>query len=402
MVNNYNDKMIKVWRANIDVQVCLDNFALVTYICDYLTKSDDGLTKFMKEAIKQKKSSNMGAFEKLNYVKQVYFSHRQVCEAEAVYRLSPDLHLKGSNVTTKFLATGFPQNRNDYYINISAEDENKTEDRSNETFKIDKRSGLFKKALSIHKKYEMRPKYLDDLCLAQFVSSYNNCEKPKKVTFQERCSEETGDLTHFQTGKKLPRYILLENNVCMRLRDTPYILRIHSSKKKQGHEEYYAELLLFYPYRNEENDLTTEETQCQNLFLANYELIRQNRLKLYPCSKEIEQMKILLETSDDTRPEHLFDTLDAEGQQENLDVEEDILPIDDTELPQEYGDNQSLDFVDSDYAKFKPIPSKDILTMKKEASQLSLEQGIVFEQIIKFCKDEIIAEKMAIWKQNLL
>ena len=99
----------------------------------------------------------------------------------------------------------------------------------------------------------------------------------------------------------------------MRLRDTPYILRIHSSKKKQGHEEYYAELLLFYPYRNEENDLTTDEIQCQNLFLANYVLIRQNRLKLYPCSKEIEQMKILLETSDDTRPEHLFDTLDAEG-----------------------------------------------------------------------------------------
>ena len=55
MVNNYNGKMLKVWRANIDVQVCLDNFAIVTYVCDYLTKSDDGLTKFMKEAIKEKK-----------------------------------------------------------------------------------------------------------------------------------------------------------------------------------------------------------------------------------------------------------------------------------------------------------------------------------------------------------
>ena len=52
MVNNYNGKMLKVWNANMDVQFCLDNFAIVTYVCDYLTKTDDGLTKFMKEAIK--------------------------------------------------------------------------------------------------------------------------------------------------------------------------------------------------------------------------------------------------------------------------------------------------------------------------------------------------------------
>ena len=100
--------MLKVWNANMDVQFCLDNFAIVTYVHDYLTKTDDGLTKFMKEAIKEKKSSDIGTFEKLNYVKQVYFTHRQVCEAEAVYRLSQDIHLKGSNVATKFITTGFP------------------------------------------------------------------------------------------------------------------------------------------------------------------------------------------------------------------------------------------------------------------------------------------------------
>ena len=105
-------------------------------------------------------------------------------------------------------------------------------------------------------------------------------------------------------------------------------------------------------------------------------------------------MKILLETSDDTRPEHLCDIMDSEGQQENLDVQDTILPLDDSELPQEVGDNQSLDFVDSDYAKFKPIEQKDIKTMKKEASQLSFEQRIIFDKIVKFCKEEIIAEKI--------
>ena len=150
MVNNYNGKMLKVWRANMDVQFCLDTYAIITYVCDYLTKTDDGLTKFMKEAIKEKKNSNIVIFEKLNYVKQVYFTHRQVCEAEAVYRLSQDLHLKGSDVATKFIGTGFPHHRNDYYVKVANDDENAPDIISKETLKIDKRSGTFMKTVTIH------------------------------------------------------------------------------------------------------------------------------------------------------------------------------------------------------------------------------------------------------------
>ena len=97
----------------------------------------------------------------------------------------------------------------------------------------------------------------------------------------------------------------------MKLRETPYILRIHASKKKQGHEEYYAELLLYCPFRNELNDLSTDENICLNLFLSNFEILKENRQKLFPFSNEIDEMKILLESSESTRPEHIFDTLDS-------------------------------------------------------------------------------------------
>ena len=106
----------------------------------------------------------------------------------------------------------------------------------------------------------------------------------------------------------------------------------------------------------------------------------------------MEVMKFLLESSENNRPEHIFDTLDAEGQQENPDVQEALLPVDDSELPQEVGEHGNLDF-DGDYAKFKPIQLGDLATMKSEACQLSLQQRIVFDKIIKFCKGEIIAEK---------
>ena len=105
---------------------------------------------------------------------------------------------------------------------------------------------------------------------------------------------------------------------------------------------------------------------------------------------------------DNNQPENIYDTLDTEGQQENLQVEEETLPIDDSELPHEIAECGSVDFVDSDYAKFKPLPSKDIATMKNEACQLSFEQRVVFDKIVKFCKDEVIAERMMILCLNHL
>ena len=126
---------------------------------------------------------------------------------------------------------------------------------------------------------------------------------------------------------------------------------------------------------------------------VNFEMLKENRQKLFPFSNEIDEMKILLELSESTRPEHIFDTLHPEGQQENLDLQEDNLPVDYSELPAETEQSKSLDFADSDYAKFKPLPIKDDSTMKTEASQLSFEQRIIFDKIIKFCKEEVIAKK---------
>ena len=38
MVNNYCSKMILPWQANVDIQICSDHYALVTYVTDYISK----------------------------------------------------------------------------------------------------------------------------------------------------------------------------------------------------------------------------------------------------------------------------------------------------------------------------------------------------------------------------
>ena len=38
MINNYNGEWIRAWNANLDLQVCLDFFSIITYITEYFTK----------------------------------------------------------------------------------------------------------------------------------------------------------------------------------------------------------------------------------------------------------------------------------------------------------------------------------------------------------------------------
>ena len=54
-----------------------------------------------------------------------------------------------------------------------------------------------------------------------------------------------GLIKQFGTDKKLPKYIEVNRGGFMRLRVSPSILRIHSSKKRKGNEGFYAELLLY-------------------------------------------------------------------------------------------------------------------------------------------------------------
>ena len=53
MVNNYNQEWIKAWDANMDLQVCLDTFAIVTYITDYYMKDETGMSSHLQAAAKE-------------------------------------------------------------------------------------------------------------------------------------------------------------------------------------------------------------------------------------------------------------------------------------------------------------------------------------------------------------
>lgn len=109
MINNYNPEWIKAWNANMDMQICLDYYAVITYITDYYMKDESGTIEHIRKALESEGNDSLR--EKMQIVKNTFLTNRQAGECEIYYKLFPFLHLTQSNISTVFDPTGFRQNR---------------------------------------------------------------------------------------------------------------------------------------------------------------------------------------------------------------------------------------------------------------------------------------------------
>ena len=295
-INNYNEEMIYAWNANIDIQLALDPFAVISYIVNYVSKDESGMTAFLKEALKA--TANKDVNEKLKAMRIAYLTHRQMGSSEAVYRVVPSMKLKDSNVTCTFVSSGFPENRSVFYRKIGIDDKESLNDDDDgkeaeqetetESVTIQGRQGTFKKAISVIERYAARPKSLDSICLAQFSIYYTPVGKsqiPKYVKFSpDGSSEQKSHEKVFDSEECLPKYLDLNSQQLgyLRLRSFPAVLRIHSSKKKEGHQQHYSEILLFSAWRNEEEDIPRELDPCLLAYQQKSLEISRNRKNIYP------------------------------------------------------------------------------------------------------------------------
>ena len=429
MINNYNKEMIIAWNANMDIQLALDPYAVITYMVGYINKNDTGLTKFMKEAITKVPSNE--AKEKLRALKTAYLTHRQIGASEAVYRVISSMRLKDSNITCIFVASGFPENRSVFYKKINDEpncdhpdhqivsenededededgdedeDESKEEQQSNKgslsttapIVEIEGCPGKFKSATSVIDKYAARPNYLKEMCLAQFAIGYTyQAKPPKTAVFDEDGNSNLKSMQKiFDQDTCLPRHIKLKDNLGnMRLRFQPAVLRIHTSKNKEGHEKYYSEMLLFSSWTDEENELSLQEVECLAEYIKRKDEIESNRQAIYPGEATIDY----LESADleILKPTHLLETLNGQGEQENSDDLEEEGIIDDPDFESfAYTGNLNLDgqqkFEDFKYKKIC-LPSD--FELNHITRQLVPEQMNPMRKVLSACKDIAKSEK---------
>ena len=274
MVNNYNGEWLLAWSGNMDIQVTLDFFSVITYITEYYCKDDTGTTSFLKEAAKQ--SSNQSAQQQRRALKNVFLTHREMGIFEAFMKIFPEMKMKDSNIKTELVPLGKPDEVSRYLIRADEEAYYPDTD----LFEVDGKEGLYYEKPNVIQKYLRRGDELKDLCLAQFVKMYDP-SKSKSEKGHENGEEEDEDEDqednkeventtetskhkfkdeakfHLTTqpdgdlGKPLPSIIELDDPLpneppCMKKRSGPKSLRFYKAKNDRDPNRFYLHELMLY------------------------------------------------------------------------------------------------------------------------------------------------------------
>ena len=233
-VNGYNPMIMRLHKANHDLQICIDQYSCAQYICGYLTKNESGMSKLLKAV--NEETNNLKQVDKLNALASVLDKHREVSIQEAIYRLL-GLSMAKSSVVVKYLSTIHPNYRDGLLKgNIEGLDANES---------------IFHN--SPHEYYESRPEesdqpgvkygpeqmekdYWKNLSLAEFWSDYD--------IVYGRVDEQRSNLIKLQNGKGYIR---------KRVKSSA-ILRYYLN---YSNDEDLARglLILFLPFRNEMEEI---------------------------------------------------------------------------------------------------------------------------------------------------
>ena len=277
-VNTYNEEWIVAFKGNMDIQLCLDYYSILTYITDYVSKVENGITKAIKEALKRSEEKKLK--EKMKIVADTFLTHRQLGASEALYRILPSLHLKESNSDCVFVQTGFPDNRSKFLRKLK-EDEQEFPD----SLTVEGREGKFVEKQSLLSKYINRccsdNPAVANLSYAQFCQRYQAQNKiPKEYTFKDDFVQATDleiatknyvmtEISPDSPSYRLPLYIKIEieNNVTYMKRRSPYVLRFMKiNRLKSPHEYEFSKLLMYRPFKDEQELFPEDRDKCSELF----------------------------------------------------------------------------------------------------------------------------------------
>ena len=245
----------------MDIQFILDPYACSMYCVDYISKSENSMSKLLREALNELKKGNNTVKEHLRVIANKFLNSSEISAQEAVYHIL-SIPLSTSSRSTVFINTNKPENR----ISMVKSDE-VLQNREPDS-KV-----VFVQGLS--DMYTNRPEEMIDICLADFASLYN---VSKKQTGNVQITENSDDeyiVEDEVDGKSIA--LKMKNGKGWIKRGTKKkLIRFRNFKLHQDPENYYREqLMLFLPWNNEEEDLIY--INHEEKFELHKDLIRQKR-----------------------------------------------------------------------------------------------------------------------------
>ena len=270
-VNAYMKHLVGVWQANHDVQFVLDAYQCVTYICDYMTKSQRGMSDLMHSACEHTKAGNMAVKESLRYMSNVFLNAVEASIQECVFEILSILHFVQSSVKDQFISTA-PADERATVMKTLDELEQLKPDSKDVTYK------------TIIDRYTMRPKKLLNWCLAEYVA-WIDIEYPGKKPWSHGCVDSDSDDSDNSDGEEdgdessvsddiFP--YTMRSGITLRKRKRRKIIRFVNYRLKTNPEEYYRERLMLYTAWTDEDKLKGEFATYQEAFEHHKETICAN------------------------------------------------------------------------------------------------------------------------------
>ncbi len=280
-VNSYMKHLLNVWQANHDVQYVMDAYEVITYVCDYMTKSQKGMSDLLHAACEEAKAGNMSLKESVRHMGNKFLNASESPVQECCYDL---LGLPISD-----------SSRKKEYINTVPSEERVGYTKDLEELKRLKPNSKDVLRKSNIERYCMRPKKIESWTLAEYVArteiefpkKSNHCDKNSDsenvvdLAIEEECDQDVieesdGDLEGFP--------ITMRNGIVLRLRKHNKILRFRNYRMLSDPENYYRERLMLYTAWRSETTIKGNYNTYKESFEANIEQIQQQMQTFEPMS----------------------------------------------------------------------------------------------------------------------
>jgi hypothetical protein len=241
-VNAYNPQLLLAWKANIDVQMVGSVFGAVEYVVSYICKEetrelmsliDERLSELPEGASQRRRLSKIG---------NTMLTHRLLSAQEAAFRLC-HLPLKGASRTTQYVST----ERRSRRMRI-------LRPRHQLQMLADGDTNVFQ--TGVYERYAARPntEHFAGMTLAEFAVWYEYTAGPANPSNPRK--------GHHQLQNGLGWIRKRTFSACLRVP--------HKTPEAHGDDYYYHLLLLYLPWRDEENDLLTGYPDAQSAFLGRH------------------------------------------------------------------------------------------------------------------------------------
>ena len=140
----------------MDIQYVVNAYACVMYITSYILKAEKGKGELLKQAAREMEQGNTR--QQLNKLGSVFLTNREVSAQEAVYRVLL-MPLQRCSRSVVFINTDNKESRDTLLLPFSQLQ--KLDDDNEDVY-----------CKNIIDQYAARPKYCEDMCLAQFAASH--------------------------------------------------------------------------------------------------------------------------------------------------------------------------------------------------------------------------------------